>query len=494
MVSQTINELVKPRLELLKNACAAAEKKIAEHPDVKSEDAKLAEKWMQLMKPAAVDTPALQNQLLSMLENHADCVRFLFESNLIFTIVGYRETCGDANLHDIKFDTDGHPLLKMQNRWVRWETISREIHYDPKSEKIKSRAYAGNIVQSWSYFHPQGLVPVDRFNYDQVFDTYELTQAQYDRTRQHALKFYETNPEKDQSIPKDCIVQFFTSPRRKLPENPLFDNVNAQYPVHVSMRLITADRKVYSFGYQMIPENVDFILSDMNSNFLATADAKVTMLDYEEFRAHDGRIVTSIPATSQRALNILNHLNQLNGKQLRFQYSRQNCSLLMLEVLKLTGYEVNIRSSIVAFLYEMVPNLNQIPTIGPLIAKVEDCAKYMWDGMPFLITVPIQWTKDAILFVPKKLAMFITNLVSLKVGSARKVTPLQEGMEDEELYDKKGIQSFSSMIRNWSDIFSEESNALYNAKFFIEWQKKQKSTFIDAYTGRPKLSIVPPAV
>lgn len=479
MVTQMIHEFVRPRLEKLQNTYTAAQKKILEHPKENKADAKLADKWLKLGLPASV------------LENHADCVRFLFESSLIYTIIGYRESFGHSNDHDIKLDTDGHPMLKTQGNWIRWERIEREIHYDAKSEKIKSRAYSGSIVQAWSYFHPHGLVPVDRYNYDHAFPVFELSEEQYAKTRQHALKFYETNPEKDMGIPKDSIVQFFTSPRRQLPEKFYFDNANEQYPVHVGMRLITPDRKVYSFGYQLLPEEAAFIFSDMLSNFLATADAKVTMLDYEEFRAHEGRIVTSIPLSSQRSQNILNYLNELNGKQLRFQYERQNCSLLMLEVIKKAGYDVNIRTTGIAFLYDVIPNLNQFPIIGRVVAKVEQCVKWIWNAMPNMITGTLEWTKEVALFVPKKFATVAANLLSWKLGASKKTTPLQEGVEDEELYDKKGLQTFSSVIRSWTDIFKEETTAIYNAKYFMDWQKQQKSTFIDSYTGRPKFSIVP---
>ena len=201
--------------------------------------------------------------------------------------------------------------------------------------------------------------------------------------------------------------------------------------------------------------------------------------------------ITSIPLSSQRSQDILNYLKELNGKQLRFQYERQNCSLLMLEVLKKTGYDVNIRTTGIAFLYDLIPNLNQFPIIGPLVAKVEKCAQWIWNAMPHIVTDPIAWTKKVVLFVPKKFATYAANLLSWKLGAAKKTTPLQEGVEEEELFDKKGLQTFSSVIRSWSDLFKEETTAVYDAKFFMDWQKEQKSTFIDPYTGRPKFSIVP---
>jgi hypothetical protein len=476
-VSAVINDLVKPRLAQLQTVYIAAQKKLADHPKEKQEDSRLAKKWEDLGLP------------ISVLENHADCAKFLIESGLAFVIVGYRESCRNSDLHDLKLDHDGHPMLKMQGRYVRWETISREVHYDSKSEKIQSRAYPGNIVQSWNYFHERGLVPIDRFEYDQVFPVYELTPDEYHRTRQHALKFYETNPEKDPGILKDCIVQFTTIDRRAVPEGALFDNAQRNYPTHIGIRVITPDRKVYSFGYQLLPEEAQFVLSDYFSTFLATAEAKISMLDYEEFRPVN-KCVTSIPLSSQRAQNILNLVNGLNGKQLRFQYMRQNCSQLMREVIQLAGYDVDSRTTGRAVIYDALPSLTQIPAIG----KVASFAKKAWKALPAFLTLPIEFTADILLYFPKKIGTVATNILALKMGAAKKTTPLQDGVEDEEFYDKKKLQTFSTLIRSWTDIFKEETNAVYHSKYFIDWQNKQRSTFKETYSGRPKFAIVPPTI
>ena len=213
-VTEMINRLAKPRVAQLTQVFADTQAKIAAKPDIVKLDTKIVEKWKKFNLPP------------SILEHHADCARFLIESGLIFTLIGYRETVlgadrgeikldadghpmvqvqgryvrwetvGDRNIDYLKLDADGHPMIKMQGRFVRWQTIARELYYDPKSENIKSKAYPGSLVQVWNYCYPQGLIPMDRFNYERAFPIYELTQSQYDKTKQHALKFYETNPEK----------------------------------------------------------------------------------------------------------------------------------------------------------------------------------------------------------------------------------------------------------------------------------------------------------
>lgn len=511
-VADMIDRLAKPRIAQFEQLLTHVQTKISAAPDVKKLDEKIAQTWK------AFDLPA------SILEGHADCARFLFESGLIFTIVGYRESClnrtggelkldtdghpmvqvqgcfvrwetlGDRNIDYIKLDADGHPMIKMQGRFVRWETISRELHYDAKSENIKSKAYPGTLVQVWNYCYPQGLAPMDRFNYERAFPVYELTHEQYHRTRQHALKFYETNPEKDQGIPKDCIVQFMTCPRQQLPEHWLLKNANDQYPLHIGMRLITSDRKVYSFGVNMPPEAYAFIYSDLKSNFLTTVDAKITMMDYSEFRPHEGKVVTSIPLTSQRSQNILNFINEQNGKQLRFNYTHQNCTSTVHEVLKRVGYDLDLRTTGLNYLYQTLPSSNQLPLVGSIIAKVEYCVHRSWNTLPQGITGSVEWTKNVVFYVPKKFLTIWTNLLIWKLGAAKKITPLQEGVEDEALYDKRGIQTFSSVIRSWTDIFKDETSAVNHARYFLDWQRQQKSTFIDPYQGRPKFSIFPATI
>ena len=468
-LSQLVRTLVTPRVEQLGRALVKAQTRCADKEAIKK-DAKVQEKWTTLGMQAAV------------LEKHADCAHFLIESGLIFSIAGYRDTCGNSNLHDLKLDHDGHPMIKVQGVFKRWEIVKQELVFDKQSKQIRSRAYPGSIVQNWTYLHAQGLVPKNRYDYDQVFPVYQLSQEEYDRTRAHAARFYETNPEKDPGIAKDCIVQFFTIP------NPDLRNDF----VHVGTRVINADRQVYSFGIQMLPEEASYVLSDYFSTLLATADAKVCMLDYQEFFP-DAKLVTSIPISTQRSQNILNFINSLTDKQLRFQYQRQNCSVIMQEVIQRAGYNVDTRTTGAAVIYEALgEGIVKIPVIGPLIAKVNACAARIWNALPWILTTPLEWTKTAVLFIPKKLGMVLVNLLALKMGAAKKTSPLRDDLEDETFYDKKGIQNFSSVIRSPLDLFREETSVVYHSKYFIDWQKQQRSSFETTDTGRPKLSIVPP--
>lgn len=476
-----VDELVKPRLKNLQTAYVAANAKLGADAERLSLDAKMESKWKKFGLP------------MSIVENHADCVRFLMDSGLIFTILGFRETCQDPNIHDIKLDHDGHPLIKMKGRFVRWETLARELEFDPKTGAVKSRNYPGSLAQTWNYFHPEGLVDRDRYTYDKPYSVYELTPAENAELITLAKKFYENNPERDPGVTKDCVVQFFTAPRirKGLPDHPLLENLHRNDFVHMSMRLIK-EGKVYSFGLELPPEEANFVLSDLSSTFLATADAKISMLDYEEFRDHPkGMWVTSVPLSSQRAQNILSLVENLSHEQLRFNFLKQNCSALMHQVLQCAGYEVDIRTTGKAVLWEALPSLNQLPVIGGVVGKVEQCAQRVWDALPACFTTALTFTRNVVMYIPDKIGTILTHLLIYKLGGAKKMTPLKDGVPEDEFYDKKGFHNFSSVIRSWTDFFKDETSAVNHSKYFIDWQKQQASTFHEPKGTLPRMAILP---
>jgi hypothetical protein len=215
------------------------------------------------------------------------------------------------------------------------------------------------------------------------------------------------------------------------------------------------------------------------------------MLDYEEFRQHEGRSVTSIPLTSARCQNILDFISDTNQKHIRFQFMRQNCSTLAREVLQRSGYDVDNRTHGTTLIYETLPNLNQLPKVGPWVSKIEEAKNRVWMASPQLIKSSVDLTKTAVLFIPKKTGTVLFNLLAWKMGAGTMTQPLPKEMEDENLYNKKKIQNFSSVIRSPTDLFKDETSVIYHSKYFIDWQEKQKSTFIEQYQGAPKLAIVP---
>lgn len=481
-VATLIDQEVRPKVERLQATVLTAQKKMAEQLTFSKTDARLVSKW---------DDLGLEKSILA---SHADCARFLMRSGLAFVIVGYRETCGNNFLHDIKLDADGHPLILMHGRFERWEAIAQKLEYNPKTQQIQSRTGSGGLFQVWNYFHRHGLIPVDRFHYKEAFDSYELSQTEYECVLSFSKRFYGNHPERDPGIPKNCVVEFFSTPdRRWIPHYPIFDNLARNLPAHVGMRVITSDKKVYSFGWQISAEDREYLVSSaFFQNIFATAGAKVAMRDPDEFRENkEGRITTCIPTTLKRAQDILSFVDSLKNKQLRHQFERQNCTSLMLEVMQRTGYDVDVSTSALEVALDALPSLHQLPWIGGVIGKVQTCAHRVWSLLPGFITKPLCWAKKLVLYIPAKMGTILVNFTTILLGAAKSRIPLQNASE-ELLYNKKGIQYFSTVVRSWRDIFKSETSSVNHSKLFIDWQKQQKSTFIEPPSKRPKLAIVPP--
>lgn len=478
-----------------------------DHPQEIEKDKKIEAKWMKLRLSLSRLNPRdnLAERLpISVLENHADCARFLIKSGLIYSIVGYLETSKNKEMHGIKLDYDGHPLIMVEGDWTRWEVIKDRLVYDADNLEIISHDGENGTVRKWSYFHEEGLVPVDRFHYDKVFPIYTLSQEEYARLIQHAGQFYHAgNPDPNPQVAKNCVVQFFTSPRYTN-SSIAGSNLHRNIPVHVGIRLITADRRVYSFGLQM-PEseqrtvNSNFSIWGMLSTFLMTATANISMLDYEEFREHEGRMVTSCPVSADGAQHVLERLNQLNAQgQLRFSFARQNCTSLMLETMQEAGLNsVDVSTPVWEVISEAL-SVDQLPLIGSLIGKVQRCISHIWNTVvnatPKIIQDGFSWIDYIVFYIPRKVRTIFYNLLMLKLGAGKWTTPMAENLQPDILdHRQRRIQNFSCVIPSWTDVFKEESTFVNHSKSFLDWQRQQGSTHTFANTGCPSLCIVPPA-
>jgi hypothetical protein len=494
-VISMINNLVKPRLHQLQRSYVEAKKNIAQKPKLVEEDEKIVKKWGNLKLPK------------SILTNHIDFARFLMESGLAFKIVGYRETCRNSHLHDVKLDSDGQPMIKVQGAFKRWDVIKKELSYDSKQNRIFSLAYRGSIVQSWTYLSPNGLVPIDRLNHKQI-PIYQLNEQERQRVLSHARKFYNTNEEIDPGVPKDWVVQFHTSPRRQfvasippLPDHPLLDNLARNLNTHIVMRLIAPNGDVYSFGLEMPTDSQEFLWENGMAKFLGTVPARICVGDYEEFRPYKERFVTNIPLSAQRAENILSFIN--HSGDVRFNFLRQNCASLMHIVLKQTGYDIETQTTVKDLLIDILPDIKHIPLVGSILDQINQVFKkavsMLYSHTPKLFIA----AGSMIFYVPLKISMVPIHVLS-KIstvaintfisyfGGGKMLSALPDGVPEDDFYNAKRFLNFSRLIRSWTDLFKEQTLELYHSKYFIDWQKQQESTFVVLDSSLPKLAILPP--
>lgn len=481
-----VNSLVKPRLLQLKDRVQNAQEKIAKDPELITSDAKLEKKWADLGLPP------------SILEKHIDFARFLVKSGLVFKILTYRQTCGNSHLHDVKLDEQGHPMIKVQGEFRRWDVLKKELIYDSKTDNIRSAGYPGSIVQNWSYLSPEGLVPIDRLNHEKIVPIYQLTQEERARVLALAQKFYEKNNEIDPGIQKDWVVQFHTSPRRKyapsadpFPENPLLDNFVHNLNTHIVMRLVAPNGDLYSFGVEMPIDSQNFL---WDGKYMGTATAEINKTgDFEEFMPHSGRIVTSIPLSTQRADNILNFVNRTGN--IRFNFLRQNCSNLAQFVLKEAGYDLPMKTTIKECLIDSLPDLKHLPFVGYGLEKVNQVFNGVASSIKTVIPKPISnaatFVGDVVFFIPRKIATFAINFLIKQLGGAMMLHALPQGTEEDDLGETGRFLNFSRIIQNWTDLFKESTLEVYHSKYFIDWQKEQGSTFIVPGSKHTKLNILP---
>lgn len=427
---------------------------------------------------------------IQIVNQFPDCVKFLLESRLIYAMLGFQATTGNPNRHGLRLNDDGHPLIMVQGQWMRWGQLKKIIEYDAEEDQIKTVGYSGHIAGIWNYLCSEGLTLCDRLHYDQPFPVIRLSVQAIEQLKIQAQRFYETNPETNPGVKKDCVLQFFTSSRREgIMTHPLLENFSRQYPVHIGIRLITANRNVYSFGYQLPAQEARQIADNPSSTLLKTGDARIGMLDYEEFRKHQGRLVTSIPITSQNATDILKRVGELNNKrQLRFNYARQNCSALMNELMP-QEYHVDLRTTAKAALWGTVPSLSHIPYIGHLIEMVQKSVERIWntilDYTPECIQTIFLWMDRIVFALPRECQTIASNLFLWKIGASLMTRPLEEGEDEEEVDPSGKIGSFSALFRSWTDFFKDVD--VFHSRAFIEWQKRQHSTSFHVGGNLPKM-------
>lgn len=461
----------------LQAAVFSAQAKCQVHKEQLNKDRSWEEKWRAL---------GFDEEIL---EKHADCARFLFQSKLIYSISGYLQTCKDPHMHGVRRDADGHPLIKVQGRFTRWEHLKPLLQYDSREDVIKSKGSDG-IEQKWSYFH-EGLIPVDRFN-SQQFPVYQISPSEYSALLSHAKRFYEGGEVSE----KPCIVQLYTTERRQgIPNLPYLANFHSQIPVHAAMRVILPDGKVYSFGIEMLYTEQNKIIANLFSASCMTTKARIAVLDYEEFKLgpEDKRWVTSIPVSVEMAKAVLQRVDEINKEYLRFNFAKQNCTRLPEDVLSMLGIDVNLRTTIPQSVWNALPDLDQLPVLGDVVKKIHIWLLGVWEEIvadtPYAIRQLFSWTGHIVCYLPRKCLIIFTNLILYKLGASKSTTPLPQGVKDEAFYDKRKVQNFSTVIRSWKDVFSEETYTVGHSNELLKWQKKQASTQLFE-PGRPQLCLI----
>ncbi len=411
-------------------------------------------------------------------KEHPDFVTFLFTSGIIFSIVMFRNSFGDQGL-DV--DSYGHPLLKVDGVWTRWDAIKDKIEYDPKREAVIAIADRSRM---YNYIMPQGLVQKHNARYDELYSVAKVTSEQKEEIQKEAEKFWQANDEVDPGKTKDCVLQVVTTRRDLFKRSWWTENLLDNTPEHVSMRLIDKEGNLYSFGMKMPPSEARRVFAYLPFTYLTTATANVSTPDYEEARRFDERRVTSIPLTSERKDAIIQFINEINSKDLSFNVAKQNCNKLAQIVLGIAGVEVNTRISFGSLFFRLLPSPSRLPLVGGFFSTVHKVVQAVSNFFSTLVSyVPKPIIRvftvltDAALFLPRLIQTVSLNILAIILGAIRS----DKTQHVNEAHDDRRLVRFPSLIHSVSDFFKAEKTHSYFSGLMVEWQLKQQSTRLHKY-------------
>ncbi|MBS0654174.1 MAG: hypothetical protein JSR46_00205 [Verrucomicrobia bacterium] len=471
-------------------------KDLPEARDVQSvlERAQLTSRWSELGL-----NPTLFN-------NDYEGAKFLIKTRVIYSIIGYQNSTADGpSKHEIKVDDQNRMMIKKEGSYVAAADLEKDFTFDKEWQEIASKA---DKKERWNYFSPDGLVCVDRWLHPEFIPVEKLSEKEMVDLRAHAQQFYPEGKAPYSELPRDAVIQIFTNPRKQLPlgDFPLITRLDASFPVHAAIRIITSDGQVYSTGFGSTVEEDKYT---EEGGMLTTINGMPTILDYEEFRKHEGRVVTSIPITTEACTKVLDKMIEYRQKTIRFNLAKQNCVQLAVDALDETGVKVNTIIKGKDFMRAIGPSSEALPAVGETVGKMKKTIKNITEGefgnIPpelkivarlvqavFLVGLSLE---EAIAYLPSKLATLFSNVLVYTLGGAAGSPIAETKTEGAELLENSGgLESFSKLIRNPLDLFNEDTSTLSHALPLIQWQLQQGSTAIHMYGKQPAMGILPPPV
>ena len=302
----------------------------------------------------------------SLITTDPEAVHFAVSSRLIYTISMYAAASAylDGEPMVIKA-VQGRAYFKVEGEWRPYSAFKDQIRYSSVR-----RSFLG-----WNFIHPAGFISKDWVEYDQIYPIARLNTAGIQAAKGHARKFWgKDQPEVDPGIEKPCVLQVITT--RKEPEGlPTpwwqrhFQEKNPDR--HTSLRLITPEGDLYSFGIALRHEDEAF-LSSMRS-VLATGIANVPIPDYQESRKAERQVLVALPLSQERAKKIIDFANTAS-KGIAFNIAQQNCARFAEGALQIAGVTVTSRVSVSQLVLDALPRLSDAPYAGGAAAAVSTIA------------------------------------------------------------------------------------------------------------------------
>jgi hypothetical protein len=289
-----------------------------------------------------------------------------------------------------------------------------------------------------------------------------------------------------------CVIQFVSHPR-SLFKNKYLRNLDAQVPVHCGIRIVMSDGSVYSTGFGSTSQEDKY--NGSKRKYLGSINGQPTVFDYEEFRPHEGRIVTNIPVGDKRAENIINQLNAYRAGTIRFNILKQNCMRLGTNVMSMAGVDLDIHQTFGTMLYRGLPNLETIPVVGKpaksLQGRVKRISKVISSKIPRAVKQVFHSLGNMLLFIPRKFGTILLNLLVLAMGGLV-ASPQRKNPGLDKKDDLEEFESLDSFNKLFDGLLDETASDIQHSAIFINWQLQQASTDVFKYSGQPNMNVVPP--
>lgn len=411
----------------------------------------------------------------SLLITDPEAVHFAVSSKLIYTISMFAKSAASLEGEPMTIKAiDGSAYFKVEGEWKPYSAFKDQIRYDEHLFKIVG----------WNFIHPQGFVHQDWTEYDRLYPIAKLNEVGIRATMAHAQKFWgENQPEIDPGVEKPCVVQVMTTGRdwESLPNAWWANNLREHLPKHTSVRLMTPDGSLYSFGAKMGLQT-DAFLCAAGHHRLGTGVATVPTPDYEESRRSDDRTMVALPLSEERAKQILTFANEAN-KGFSFNFLRQNCVRFADIVMKLSGVKMSSHLSIEQFIADCLPRVSDIPYVGKGLVAVASAISratspvFQFIGamanavMPYPIKLVWNMILDGLDAVGARIAAFVINGVSLMfLGANTSVVP-------EDLPKVSEVETFRQMI-SWKDLLTPDAIQVYFSTELDRWLRTQHNVLV----------------
>lgn len=417
--------------------------------------------------------------------------QFLVDSGIAFWMNCFHNSQGtDSRMHVLKMLLPGCLSILQNGEYVSLEKVLSSLRYDVGIDKVVDKS-----GQVWSYRSPEGLVPRDRFSYEELEPIEQLSGEAYSAVLVKARNFWEGHREIDSGKSKECILQIVTT-QHYASEDPLVRNVMDSYPQHTTFRLIDKRGKVYSFGMQMEKDQQSTIFDEgMLQNLLKTTVTKISTPDYEEAKPCHSKMVTHIAITEERFKKIADFITVTNKSDLSFNFMFQNCSTLAREVLRCAGFE-DFPRRITAYQYlsGLFPGMDAIPGIGKTLHMCIDRIKefvvpifnFLNAYTPPTITRFVRQITDVVTYIPRLITTIFISVLMASMGAFKMSKPLPPGREDNRDNSTR-LTSFSSLFQAPMDLFDERLQVVDSHLSLRQWQLQQRSTENLMYDGKVKL-------